>query len=161
MTPEIRLGLKLDLNITALDIREPVFAYYHEIEGSRENQEAEQHGHPLVTKTFRDSGRYWVTLSFPDLPDIFCLDEPHNDLRGVPTEEAVKRYGTHSESFARITWGHQHFITATWEGIQVLDFDKSYQRLKEILGEKFPKDPQWKAYEPTPETLEEIARALK
>ena len=161
MTPEIRLGLKLDLTITALDIREPIFAHYREIEGSRENQEAQRHGHPLVTKTFRDGGKYWVTLSFPDLPDIFCLDERHNDLRGIPLEEAVRKFGAHSESFARITWGHQHFITAIWEGIQVLDFEKSYQRLKEILGEKFPKDPQWKAYGPTPETLEEIAKALK
>lgn len=157
----MRLGLKVDLTITALDIRGPVFAYYHEIEGSRENQEAERHGHPLVTKTFRDGGRYWVTLSFANLPDIFCLDEAHMSLRGVPLDEAVRKYGAHSESFARITWGHQHFITAVWEGIQVLDFEKSYQRLKEILGEKFPKDPEWKPHTPTPETLEQIAAALK
>ncbi len=161
MTPEIRLGFKLDLSITALDIREPVFAYYHEIEGSHENREAQRHGHPLVTKTFRDGRRYWVTFSFPDLPDIFCLDERHNDLRGVPLDEAVRRLGAHSESFTRITWGHQHFITAVWEGIQVLDFEKSHQRLKEILGEKFPKDRQWKPHTPTPETLEQIAAALK
>ena len=161
MAPEIRLGLKVDLTITALDIREPVFAYYHEIEGSRENQEAQRHGHPLVTKTFRESGRHWVTLSFPDLPNIYCLDEPHSHLRGVTLEEAINKFGGYGENLARITWGHQHFITAVWEGIQALDFEKSYQRLKEILGEKCPKDPEWKAYGPTPETLEEIARALK
>jgi hypothetical protein len=89
MSSEIRLGFKLDLSITTLDIREPIFAYYHELQRSRENQEARQHGHALVTKTFRDGGRYWVTLSFPDLPDIFCLDERHNKLRGIPLEEAV------------------------------------------------------------------------
>jgi hypothetical protein len=80
---EIRLSFKLDLCITALDVREPIFAYYHEVERSRENQEAERHGQAVVTKTFRGSGRYWVTLSFPDLPDIFCLDERHNKLRGI------------------------------------------------------------------------------
>ena len=68
-------GLKIDLRITAQDIREPIFAYYHELERSHENQKARQHGQALVTKTFRDGGTYWVTLSFPDLPDIFCLDE--------------------------------------------------------------------------------------
>ncbi len=161
MTPEIRLGFKLDLSITALDIRQPIFAYYHEIEGSRENQEAQRHGHSLVTKTCREDGRYWVNLSFPNLPDIFCLDEAHNKLRGIPLEEALRRFGAQSESFARISWRHEHFITAVWEGIQVLDFEKSYQRLKDILGGKFPKDPQWKPHAPTPETLEQIAAALK
>jgi len=160
MSSEIRLGFKLDLSITGLDITEPIFAYYHAIEGSRENQEAQQHGQPLVTKTFRDGGRYWVTLSFPDLPDIFCLDELHNKLRGVPLEEAVSRFGAQSESFARVSWRHENFITATWQGRWVFDFPKSYNRLKVILGEKFPKNPNWQPYQPTPQTLKEIAETL-
>jgi hypothetical protein len=160
MSSEIRLGFKLDLFITALDIREPIFAYYHRLQRSRENQEARQHGHALVTKTFRDGGRYWVTLSFPDLPDIFCLDERHNKLRGIPLEEAVSRYGAQSESFARVSWRHENFITATWQGIRVFDFPKSYNRLKEILGEKFPTNPNWQPYQPTPQTLKEIAETL-
>jgi hypothetical protein len=61
MTSEITLGFKIDLRITALDIRDPIFAYYHEVERSRENQEAQRHGQALVTKTFRDGGRYWVS----------------------------------------------------------------------------------------------------
>ena len=84
MTSEIALGLKIDLRITAQDIREPIFAHYHELERSHENQKARQHGQALVTKTFSDGGTYWVTLSFPDLPDIFCLDERYNNLRGIP-----------------------------------------------------------------------------
>ena len=160
MTSEIKLGFKLDLSVTALDIREPIFAYYHELERSRENQEAQQHGQALVTKTFRDGGRYWVTLSFPDLPDIFCLDERHNKLRGISLEEAVSRYGAQSESFARVSWRHENFITATWQGRWVFDFSKSYNRLKEILGEKFPKNPNWQPYQPTPQTLKEIAETL-
>lgn len=160
MTSEIKLGFKLDLSVTALDIREPIFAYYHELERSRENQEAQQHGQALVTKTFRDGGRYWVTLSFPDLPDIFCLDERHNKLRGISLEEAVSRYGAQSESFARVSWRHENFITATWQGRWVFDFSKSYNRLKVILGEKFPKNPNWQHYQPTPQTLKEIAETL-
>jgi hypothetical protein len=160
MTSEITLGLKIDLRITTQDIREPIFAHYHELERSRENQEAQQHGQALVTKTFRDGGRYWVTLSFPDLPDIFCLDERHNKLRGITLEEAVSRYGAQSESFARVSWRHENFITATWQGIRVFDFPNSYNRLKEILGEKFPKDPNWQPYQPTPQTLKEIAETL-
>jgi hypothetical protein len=113
-----------------------------------------------VTKTFRDGGRYWVSLFFPDLPDIFCLDELHNKLRGVPLEEAVSRYGAQSESFARVSWRHENFITATWQGIRVFDFPKSYNRLKEILGEKFPKNPNWQPYQPTPQTLKEIVETL-
>jgi len=160
MTSEATLGLKIDLRITAQDIREPIFAYYHELERSRENQEARQYGHALVAKTFRDSSGYWVTLSFPDLPDIFCLDEPHNKLRGIPLEEAVSRYGLQSESFARVSWRHEHSITARWQGIRVFDFPKSYNRLKEILGEKFPTNPNWQPYQPTPQTLKEIAETL-
>ena len=101
MASEVTLGLKIDLRITAQDIREPIFAYYHQLERSRENQEARQHGQTFVTKTFRDGSRYWVTLSFPDLPDILCLDEPHNTLRGIPLEEVISRYGVQGESFAR------------------------------------------------------------
>ncbi len=160
MTPEITLGFKIDLRITALDIRDPIFAYYHEVERSRENQEAQRNGQAVVTKTFRDGGRYWVSLFFPDLPDIFCLDELHNKLRGVPLEEAVSRYGAQSESFARVSWRHENFITATWQGIRVFDFPKSYNRLKAVLGEKFPKNPNWQPYQPTPETLKKIVGAL-
>jgi hypothetical protein len=58
MPSEVTLGLKIDLRITAQDVREPIFAYYHELERSCENQEALQHGQTLVTKTFRDGGRY-------------------------------------------------------------------------------------------------------
>ncbi len=146
------------LTITELIIIEPIFHHYYQGERSAEHREAESHGLPLVTKRFHDGGQYWVTLSFPDLPDIFCLDERHGRFKGVALEEALRQHG--DESHIRIGWGHDHFITAIWEGIQVLDFEKSYQRPKEILGEKFPKDPQWKAYGPTPQTLEEIARAL-
>src|SRR5215510_4049241 len=99
MTSEVTLGLKIDLRITAQDIREPIFAYYHELERSRENQEAERHGQALVRKRFRGSGRYWVTHSFPDLPDIFCLDEAHNKLRGIPLEEAINRFGSQKRKF--------------------------------------------------------------
>ena len=130
------------------------------MERSRENQEAERHGQALVTKNFRDSGRYWVTLSFPDLPDIFCLDERHNKLRGIPLEEAINRFGAQSESFARISWRHENSITATWEGIRVFDFQKSYVRLKQILGEKFPTDLNWDPFRPTPQTLKDIAETL-
>jgi hypothetical protein len=101
-----------------------------------------------------------VSLFFPDLPDIFCLDELHNKLRGVPLEEAVSRYGAQSESFARVSWRHENFITATWQGIRVFDFPKSYNRLKEILGEKFPRNPNWQPYQPTPQTLKEIVETL-
>ena len=160
MSSEIRLGLKVDLSITAQDIREPIFAYYHELERSRENQEARQHGQDLVTKTFRDGGRYWVTLCFPDLPEIFCLDELHNKLRGITQEEAVRRYGAQSESFARVSWRHEHSITARWQGIRVFDFPQSYNRLKEVLSEKFPKNLNWQRYQPTPETLKKIVGAL-
>ena len=160
MSSEIRLGLKLDLSIMAQDIREPIFAYYHELERSHENQEARQHAQALVTKTFKDSGRYWVTLCFPDLPDIFCLDELHNKLKGIPLEEAVSRYGMQSESFARVSWRHEHSITARWQGIRVFDFPQSYNRLKEVLSEKFPKNLNWQRYQPTPETLKKIVGAL-
>ncbi len=160
MTSEVTLGLKIDLRITAQDIREPIFAYYHEIECSRENQEAERHGQALVTKTFRDGGRYWVTLSFPDLPDIFCLDEPHNKLRGISLEEVISRYQVEGESFARVSWGHENFILATWQGIRVFDFRSTYIRLKEVLGEKFPPNLNWQPYQPTPQTLKEIAETL-
>ena len=160
MASEVTLGLKIDLRITAQDIREPIFAYYHELERSRENQEALQHGQTLVTKTFRDGGRYWVMLSFPDLPDIFCLDEPHNKLRGISLEEAVSRYGVQSESFARVSWRHENFINARWQGIRVFDFRSSYIRLKEVLGEKFPRNLNWQPYQPTPQTLKEIAETL-
>ena len=160
MAPEVTLGLKLDLRITAQDIREPIFAYYHELERSRENQEERQHGQALVTKTFIDSGRYWVTLCFPDLPDIFCLDEPHNKLRGIPLEEAVSGHGVQSESFARVSWRHENFINARWQGIRVFDFRSSYIRLKEVLGEKFPRNLNWQPYQPTPQTLKEIAETL-
>lgn len=160
MSSEIRLDLKVDLSITAQDIREPIFAYYHELEHSRENQEARQHGQDLVTKTFRDGGRYWVTLCFPDLPDIFCLDELHNKLRGITQEESVRRYGAQSESFARVSWRHEHSVTARWRGIRVCDFPQSYNRLKEVLSEKFPKNLNWQRYQPTPETLKKIVGAL-
>ena len=160
MASEVTLGLKIDLHIAAQDIREPIFAYYHELERSRENQEARQHGQALVAKTFRDSGRYWVTLSFPDLPDIFCLDESHNKVRGITLEEVISRYRVQGESFARVSWRHEHSITARWQGIRVFDFPQSYNRLKEILSEKFPKNLNWQRYQPTPETLKKIAETL-
>ena len=160
MASEVTLGLKIDLHIAAQDIREPIFAYYHELERSRENQEARQHGQALVAKTFRDSGRYWVTLSFPDLPDIFCLDESHNKVRGITLEEVISRYRVQGESFARVSWRHEHSITARWQGIRVFDFPQSYNRLKEVLSEKFPKSLNWERYQPTPETLKKIVGAL-
>ncbi len=153
------LDFTFRLTITELDIREPIFHHYHQVERSAEHREAQSHGFPLVTKRFHDGGQYWVTLSFPDLPDIFCLDESHGRFKGVALEEALRHFG--DETHVRIGWGHEHFITAIWKGTQVLEFEKSYRRLKEILGEKFPKEPQWKEYGPTPETLEEIAKALK
>ena len=161
MMSEVTLGLKIDLRITAQDIREPVFAYYHELERSRENREARQHGQALVTKKFRDSGRYWVTLSFPDLPDIFCLDESHNKIRGITLEEVIRRYRVEGESFAQVSWRHENFINATWQGIQVFEFPQSYNRLKEILGEKFPKNPNWQPYRPTPQTLKRIVETAE
>jgi hypothetical protein len=113
-----------------------------------------------VAKTFRDSGRYWVTLSFPDLPDIFCLDELHNRVRGITLEEVISRYRVQGESFARVSWRHENFINARWQGIRVFDFRTSYTRLKEILGDKFPTNPNWQRYPPTPQTLKEIAETL-
>ena len=160
MASEVTLGLKIDLHIAAQDIREPIFAYYHELERSRENQEARQHGQALVAKTFRDSGRYWVTLSFPDLPDIFCLDESHNKVRGITLEEVISRYRVQGESFARVSWRHENSINARWHGTSVLDFRSSYIRLKEVLGEKFPQILNWQPYQPTPQTLREIAETL-
>jgi len=160
MTSEVTLGLEIDLRITAQDIREPIFAYYHELERSRENHEARQHGQALVAKTFRDSGRHWVTLSFPDLPDIFCLDESHNKLRGITLEEVIRRYRVQGESFARVSWRHENFINARWQGIRVFDFRTSYLRLKEVLGEKFLRNLKWQPYQPTPQTLREIAETL-
>ena len=160
MTSEATLGLKIDLRITAQEIREPIFAYYHELERSRENQQARQHGQSLVTKTFSDSGGYWVTLSFPDLPDIFCLDESHNKFLGIPLEEVISRYRVQGDSFARVSWRHENFINARWQGIRVLDFRSSYIRLKEVLGEKFPQNLSWQPYQSTPQTLREIAETL-
>src|SRR4029453_14221596 len=122
MSSEVTLGLKIDLRITAQDIREPIFAYYHEIERSRENQEARQHGQALVAKTYRDGSGYWVCLSFPDLPDFFCFDKPHNKLRVIPLEEVISRYQVHGENFARVSWRHENSINARWDGIGVLDF---------------------------------------
>ena len=159
MPSQLSLGLTVRLTITEVDIRDPIFRHYHEVESSAEQREAESHGSPLATKRFHDGGRYWVTLSFPDLPDIFCLDEGHGRFKGVTLEEALR--GSGEESPVRIGWGHEHFITAIWEGIQVLEFEKSYRRLKEILGEKFPKDPEWKPHTASPETLEQIAATLK
>ena len=160
MTSEATLGLKIDLRITAQDIRGLIFAYYHDLEGSRENQEARQHGHTLVARTFKDSAGYWVMLSFPDLPDIFCLDEPHNKLRGIPLEEVISRYRVQGESFARVSWRHENFINVRWQGIRVFDFQPSYIKLKEVLGEKFPQNLSWQPYRPTPQTLREIAETL-
>lgn len=160
MTSEATLGLKIDLRITAQEIREPIFAYYHELERSRENQEARQQGQALVAKTFRGSGRYWVCLSFPDLPDILCLDEPHNTLRGIPLEEVISRYRVQGESFARVSWRHENSISARWQGIRVVDFRSSYTRLKEVLGDKLPQNLNWQSYQPTPQTLKEIAETL-
>ena len=160
MTFEATLGLKIDLRITAQEIREPIFAYYHELERSRENQEARQQGQALVAKTFRGSGRYWVCLSFPDLPDILCLDESHNTLRGISLEEVISRYRVQGESFARVSWRHENSISARWQGIRVVDFRSSYIRLKEVLGDKLPQNLSWQSYQPTPQTLKEIAETL-
>ena len=160
MASELTLGLKIDLHITAQGIQEPIFAYYHDLERSRENKKGAQHGQPLVTKTFRDSGRYWVTLSFPDLPYIFCLDEAHNKLRGTPLEEAISRFGVERARFTQVSWRHENSITATWAGIRVIGFKTSYERLKEILGETFPKDLSWQSFRPTPQTLKQIAETL-
>ena len=77
-----------------------------------------------------------------------------------PLEEAVSRYGMQSESFARVSWRHENFINACWQGIRVFDFRTSYTRLKEILGDKFPTNPNWQRYQPTPQTLKEIAETL-
>jgi hypothetical protein len=79
---------------------------------------------------------------------------------GESMDEAIKRLEAQSESFARISWRHENFITATWEGIRVFDFQKSYERLKEVLGEKFFKDINWQPFYPTPQTLKEIAERL-
>jgi hypothetical protein len=160
MTSEATLGLKIELRITAQDIREPIFAYYHELERSRENQSARQHGQALVAKTYRDGSGYWVCLSFPDLPDIFCLDEPHNKLGGIPLEEVISRYRLQGDTFARVSWRHENSINAHWQGIRVLDFRSSYIRLKEVLGVKFPQNLSWQPYQPTPQTLREIAETL-
>ena len=160
MPSEATLGLKIDLRITAQDIREPIFAYYHELERSRETQEARQHGQALVAKTYRDGSGYWVCLSFPDLPDIFCLDEPHNKLRGITLEEVIRHYPVQGETFARVSWRHENFIDARWRGIRVFDFRSSYIRLKEVLGEKFSQNLNWQPYQPTPQTLKEIAETL-
>lgn len=158
MASQLSLGLTIRLTITEVDIRDPVFRHYHEVESSAEQREAESHSSPLVTKRFHDGGGYWVTLSFPDLPDIFCLDESHGRFKGMTLEEALARFG--EESHVRIGWGHEHFITAVWEGTQVLEFKKSYRRLKEVLGEKFPKEPEWDPHSATPKTLEQIAATL-
>lgn len=140
-------------------MREPIFRYYHKVESSAEQRKAESHGSPLVTKRLHDGERYLVTLSFPDLPDILCLDEEHSRFKGVTLEEALRGPST---VWDRIDWGHEHFITAVWEGTQVLKFEKSYRRLKEILGDKFPTKPlpEQRWGNPMTETLREIAAAL-
>lgn len=158
MASKLSLGLTVRLTITEVDIREPIFRHYHEVESSGEHGEAESHGCPLVTKRFHDGVSYWVTLSIADLPDIFCLDERHGRFKGMTLQEALRQSG--DESHVRIGWGHEHFITAVWEGTQVLEFEKSYSRLKEILGEKFPKELKWAPCDPTPRTLREIANTL-
>ena len=110
----------------------------------------ERHGQALVTKRFRGSGRYWVTLSFPDLPDIFCLDE---SAQQAPRNPTGRGYKTELDRKAKVLlgirpWRHENFITATWEGIRVFDFQKSYERLKDVLGEKFFKDLNWQPFHP-------------
>ena len=148
MTSEITLGLKMDLRITAQDIREPIFAYYHELERYHENQKARQHGQALVTKTFRDGGTYWVTLSFPDLPDIFCLDERYNDLRGIPLGRSRQGSGVQSEKSRSGLMEARNFVNARWQGLRVFDFRSSYIGLKEVLGEKFSRNLNWRPDHP-------------
>lgn len=155
MYAQVNLDFTVRLTITALDIRQPIFAYYHEVERSADHEEALEHGMALVSKRFHDGEKHWITLSFPDLPHIYCLDEQYARFSGIPLQKALDGSGD------RIAWGHEHFITAIWEGTQLGEFKKLYRRLREILGEKFPKDPEWEPHRPTPRTLEEVAATLK
>jgi len=139
--PRTYLDFSPRTTIHQLDIREPIFKYYHELENSPENIEGESYGMPLVTRTFQDTRNYWVTLSFPNLPDIYCLDEVHGRFRGIPLEEALKKQSEQNKTLTQITWEHEHFITVIWQGLKILDFDKTLKRLKTVLGPIFPNRP--------------------
>lgn len=131
-SPRIDLSCQtLAVTFTGPDVRQPLFRYYHELEASSDHELGCSHGQPLVLKQPADA--YYVTLTFPDLPDIYCLDERHGRFQGIPLEAAVAGAPQRAREIT-FQWLHEHFITATWTGVMVPEFEPLWRRLLEILG---------------------------
>lgn len=137
ITASLTTGCRLEIELTATDIREPIWRYIKTLEPSAEQQATRKYGPPLVTQESLPNPRY-LRLSFrTDFPDIVCIHPSVSLFRGVSLNDAVAR-NTDEASFVRKAWRDEHSLYAIWEGFDLDEFATSWRNLMATVEERGP-----------------------
>ncbi|GJL53099.1 MAG: hypothetical protein NPIRA02_02310 [Nitrospirales bacterium] len=134
ITGSLTTGCRLEIELTATDIREPIWRYAEMVEQSPDQVVAREHGQTLIKKESLPNARY-IRLSFlTDFPDIICIQQCFGLFPGLSLEEALARESDEAP-FVRKAWLDEHSIHAIWEGFHLDQFPISWKNLLAVLHE--------------------------
>lgn len=137
ITGSLPPGCRLEIELTATDIREHIWQYLRTLEESVDQQVAREHGQTLFQKESLPNPRY-IRLSFlRDFPDIVCLHESVGLFRGLSLEAALARE-TDEAPLVRKVWRDEHSLHAIWEGFHLDEFATSWKNLLAVLNDLGP-----------------------
>jgi len=137
ITGSLTTGCRLEIELTATDIREHIWQYLRRLEESTEQEVAKEHGQTLYQKESLPNPRY-IRLSFlKDFPDIVCLHESVGLFSGLSLEGALAREKDEAP-FVKKVWFDEHSINAIWQGFDLDEFATSWKNLLAALNDLGP-----------------------
>ncbi|GJL61676.1 MAG: hypothetical protein NPIRA04_03300 [Nitrospirales bacterium] len=137
ITGSLTTGCRLEIELTATDIREPIWRYVKTLEYGVEPIDAVQHGQPIVKKESLPNPRY-IRLSFrTDFPDIVCIHQSLGLFPGLSLDDALAKESDKAP-FIRKAWRDEHSIHVIWEGFRLDKFATSWKNLLVVLNDLGP-----------------------
>lgn len=128
ITASLTTGCRLEIQLTATNIRESIWRYIRTLEQSAEQELAREHGQPLFQIDALPDPRYIRVSFLKDFPDIVCMHESVGLFRGLSLEVTLARE-TDETPFVRKAWRDEHSIHAIWEGFHLDEFATSWMNL--------------------------------
>ena len=137
ITASLTTACRLEIQLTATDIRTPIWRYVKMLEDDAEQTRDLQHRQGLVQKVNLSDPRY-LRLSFrTDFPTITCMHPSVGLFPGISLENAIA-HTPHEASFVRKAWRDEHSLHALWEGFDLDAFAVSWKNLMDVLAEIGP-----------------------